>query len=162
VYRAPAVRHPQIPLRLGPAGIDAVVESMPLRCSHFDAYRFFTEPATRRNSEKLTRSAQVASEQPACIHANMDLYKWCYKLGPLVESELLMDCLELAAYARALDMRASPYDLGDYGFEPIAVETPAGRAEYVRAQQGVAERAAPLRAILADRCDLLLTSAAGE
>jgi len=47
----------------------------------------------------------------------------------------------------------------DYGFEPIAVETPAGRAEYVRAQQSVAERAAPLRAILADRCDLLLGTA---
>ena len=57
-----------------------------------------------------------------------------------------MDCLELAAAARELDMRASPYDLRDYGFEPIAIETPAGRAEYVRAQQSVAERAAPLRA----------------
>jgi hypothetical protein len=88
----------------------------------------------------------------------MDCYKWAFKLGPLVESELVMDCLELAADARALDMRASPYDLRDYGFEPIAVETPAGRAEYVRAQQSVAERAAPLRAILADRCDLLLTA----
>jgi hypothetical protein len=55
-------------------------------------------------------------------------------------------------------MRASPYDLRDYGFEPIAVETPAGRAEYVRAQQSVAERAAPLRATLADRCDLLLAA----
>lgn len=53
-----------------------------------------------------------------------DLYKWCYKLGPLVESELLIDCLALAADARALDMRASPYDLAGYGFEPIAVEPP--------------------------------------
>ena len=137
---------------------------MPLRCSHFDAYRFFTEPATRRNAEALTRDSQVATEQPGCVHAAMDCYKWAFKLGPLVESELVMDCLELAADARALDMRASPYDLRDYGFEPIAVETPAGRAEYVRAQQSVAERAAPLRAILADRCDLLLTAAscAGE
>ncbi len=161
VYRASTVRHSQVPLRLGAAGTDAVVESMPLRCSHFDAYRFFTEPATRRNAEQLTRETQVAAEQPACIHANMDLYKWAFKLGPLVESELVMDCLELAADARALDMRASPYDLRDYGFEPIAVETPAGRAEYVRAQQSVAERAAPLRAILADRCELLLTTATG-
>jgi hypothetical protein len=77
-----------------------------------------------------------------------------------VESDLVMDCLELAADARALDMRASPYDLGGYGFEPIAVETPAGRAEYVRAQQGIAERAEPLRATLADRCDALLSTAA--
>jgi hypothetical protein len=162
VYRSPTVRHGQVPLRLGPAGTDAVVESIPLRCSHFDAYRFFTEPATRRNAEVLTRDSQVVTEQPGCVHAAMDLYKWAFKLGALVESELVMVCLKLAADARALDMRASPYDLRDYGFEPIAVETPAGRAEYVRAQQCIAERAAPLRAILADRCDLLLTAAAGE
>ena len=70
-------------------------------------------------------------------------YKWAFKLGPLVASELVMDCLELAADARELDMRASPYDLRDYGFEPIAVETAAGRAEYVRAQQGVARAGRP-------------------
>jgi hypothetical protein len=162
VYRAPTVRHGQVPLRLGSAGTDAVVESMPLRCSHFDAYRFFTEPATRRNAEALSRDSQVATEQPGCVHANMDCYKWAFKLGPLVESELVMDCLELAADARALDMRASPYDLRDYGFEPIAVNTPAGRAEYVRAQQSVAERATPLRASLADRCEALLSTAASR
>jgi hypothetical protein len=59
-------------------------------------------------------------------------------------------------------MRASPYDLRDYGFAPIAVETPAGRAEYVRAQQSVVERAAPLRTILANRCDALLSTAANH
>jgi hypothetical protein len=162
VYQAPALRHSQVPLRLGPAGSDAVVESIPLRCSHFDAYRFFTEPAMRRNAEELTRDNQFAAEQPGCIHAAMDCYKWAFKLGPLVESELVMNCLALAADARSLDMRASPYDLRDYGFEPIAVETPAGRAEYVRAQQSVAERAAPLRATLADRCDLLIAAADRE
>jgi hypothetical protein len=158
VYRAPAVRHGQVPLRLGAEGTNAVVESMPLRCSHFDAFRFFTEPATRRNTEQLTRDSQLATEQPGCVHAAMDLYKWAFKLCPLVDSDVVMDCLRLAADARSLDMRASPYDLRDYGFEPIAVETPAGRAEYVRAQQHIAERAAPLRATLADRCDLLLTA----
>jgi hypothetical protein len=162
VYRAPTVRHAQVPLRLGQAGTDTVVESMPLRCSHFDAYRFFTEPATRRNWKELTRDSQVSTEQPGCVHAAMDCYKWAFNLGPLVESELVMDCLELAADARALDMRASPYDLRDYGFEPIAIETSAGRAEYVRAQQEVAQRAAPLRASLADRCDLLLRAVRGE
>jgi hypothetical protein len=162
VYRAPTVRHGQVPLRLGSADTDAVVESMPLRCSHFDAYRFFTEPAAARNAQTLTRERQVASEQPACLHANMDLYKWAFKLGPLVHSELVMDCLSLAADARELDMRASPYDLRGYGFEPIAIETPAGRAEYVRLQQSVAERAAPLRATLAARCDVLLRAVRGE
>ena len=92
----------------------------------------------------------------------MDLYKWCYKLGPLVDSELLVDCLELAADARELDMRASPYDLRDYGFEPIAIETPAGRAEYVRAQHSVAERRRRCGPALADRCDRLLAAAGSE
>ncbi|WP_238950867.1 3-methyladenine DNA glycosylase [Mycobacterium sp. IDR2000157661] len=159
VYRAASLRHDSVPLRLGAAGTDAVVESMPLRCSHFDAFRFFTEPAARRNTEQLSRQRQRETEQPGCLHAAMDLYKWAFKLGPLVPSELVMDALALAADARALDMRASPYDLRDYGFEPIAIETPAGRAEYVRVQQQVAQRAAPLRSALADRCHLLLKTA---
>lgn len=162
VYRADTLRHRQVPLRLGAAGTDAVVESMPLRCTHFDAFRFFTAPAAARNAEQLSRPAQAATEQPGCLHAAMDLYKWAFKLGPLVASELTMDCLELAADARALDMRASPYDLRDYGFAPIAVETPAGRAEYVHAQQDITARAAPVRAALAARCDVLLESVRGE
>ena len=98
---------------------------MPLRCSHFDAYRFFTAPAADRNAQQLSREAQIATEQPGCIHAAMDCYKWAYKLGPLIDSGLLIDCLRLAADARELDMRASPYDLSDYGFAPIAIEAPS-------------------------------------
>jgi hypothetical protein len=161
VYRSAEVRHASVPLRLGQAGTDRVVETAtPLRCSHFDAYRFFTADAAPRNAAVLTRDTQVQREQPGCVHANMDLYKWCYKLGPLADSELLLDCLELAAAARELDMRASPYDLQDYGFTPIRVEEPAGRAEYVRCQSDLAQRAAPLRSALQRRCDLLLRAAA--
>jgi hypothetical protein len=161
VYRAGEIRHSGVPLRLGAAGTDAVVESMPLRCSHFDAFRFFTEPAVARNEGRPTRDAQNDWEQPGCLHANMDLYKWCYKLGPLVDSELLLDCLELAARARALDMQASPYDLAEFGFEPVAVEEPAGRAEYVRRQGLIAAQAARLRAALQARCEELLDGALG-
>ena len=92
----------------------------------------------------------------------MDCYKWAYKLGPLIDSGLLLDCLEMAADARELDMRASPYDLSEYGFTPIAIEAPAGRVEYVRAQQDIAQRTAPLRAALAEHCDLLLTAEYGD
>jgi hypothetical protein len=162
VYRTPDIRHDQVPLRLGAVATDAVVESMPLRCSHFDAYRFFTEPAAPRNAQRLSRASQVASEQPGCVHANMDLYKWCYKLGPLVPSELLMNCLALAADARALDMRASPYDLADYGITPIAIEDAAGRTEYVRCQRDIARRAAPLRETLLDWCERLREVARDE
>ncbi|MBC7304820.1 MAG: 3-methyladenine DNA glycosylase [Nocardia sp.] len=152
VYRTDEVRHQQVPLRLGRAGTDAVVESMSLRCTHFDAFRFFTPDAVGRNAEPLTREGQVDREQPGCLHANMDLYKWGFKLAPLISSALLLDCFELACTARELDMRASPYDLSDYGYEPVRIETPGGRAEYVRAQAAVAEDAEALRVRLRRAC----------
>jgi hypothetical protein len=159
VYRSGEVRHDGVPLRLGAAGTDTVVEAEvagPLRCSHFDAFRFFTPEAAPRNVGWPSRATQQDWEQPGCLHANMDLYKWSYKLSPLIESELLLDCLELAAAAREIDMRASPYDLSGYGYAPIAIEDAAGRAEYVRCQKAIATRAEPLRAALLARCDLLL------
>ena len=70
----------------------------------------------------------------------MDLYKWSYKLSPLVPSELVADCFALAREIRELDMRASPYDLAELGYEPVAVETPAGRPEYARAAARVRGR----------------------
>ncbi len=162
VYRGDTVRHSHVPLRLSVAETDAVVESIPLRCTHFDAFRFFTPAAAPRNAGAPSRATQIAWEQPGCLHANMDLYKWCYKLGPLIDSELLLDCLELAASAREIDMRASPYDLSDYGYAPITIENATGRAEYVRCQSEIAQRAAPLRAALLDRCDLLTEFAGCE
>ena len=159
LYRGDEVRHGHVPLRMPAAELDAVVEATPLRCTHFDAFRFFTPAAAPRNAGTPSRATQIAWEQPGCLHANMDLYKWCYKLGPLIDSELLLDCLELAAAAREVDMRASPYDLSGYGYSPITVENATGRAEYVRCQTAIMGRAAPLRAALLERCDLLLAFA---
>ncbi len=156
VYRSDEVRHSTVPLRLGPAGTDAVVESMPLRCTHFDAFRFFTPEAVPRNAAPLTRADQIRTEQPGCLHVSMDLYKWCYKLAPLIDSEFTVDCFELAMAARELDMRASPYDLSGYGYDAVPIETPGGRAEYVRGQLALAERAGGLREALAQRCRDLL------
>ncbi|MFF4807318.1 3-methyladenine DNA glycosylase [Micromonospora chersina] len=142
------VRHNAWPLRLSPAETAAVVEERGVRCSHFDAFRFFTAPARPLNVLTPTRESQHALEQPGCLHANMDLYKWAYKLSPLVPSELVADAFALAREIRTLDMRASPYDLADLGHPPVRVETPEGRAEYAAAQRGFAERAAGLRARL--------------
>jgi hypothetical protein len=75
----------------------------------------------------------------------MDLYKWAAKLLPLLDSDIVMDAFELAYAARVLDMRASPYDLSALGLEPVRIETPSGRAEYVREQAVVAERAGIVR-----------------
>jgi hypothetical protein len=161
VYRADAetIRHSGVELRLGGPGTDAVVDSMELRCTHFDAFRFFTAPATPRNMRALTRADQVADEQPGCLHAGMDLYKWAYKLMPLIDSDVLIDALELAFEARELDMRASPYDLRHLGFDPIAVETSSGRAEYARHQSELSQRAADVRTALIDRCARLIAVA---
>ncbi|MBP2325563.1 hypothetical protein JOF56_005948 [Kibdelosporangium banguiense] len=158
VYRLQpgAIRHENWPLRLGSSGTDAVVESLPIKCGHFDAFRFFTEPARPRNELQPTRATQIDLEQPGCLHANMDLFKWAYKLAPFTPSELLADCFELASDVRELDMRASPYDLGSLGYSPVPIETPAGRAAYARQQAEFADRAAPLRKQLIELCTQLL------
>lgn len=144
VYRTPEHRH-AVPLRLGQAGTDAVVEQGELRCTHIDAYRFFTPEAAPRNRLTPTRETQSRLEQPGCLHAGMDVYKWAMKLGPLVPGELLLDAFELARDIRILDMEAAPYDLSDWGVEPVPIETAEGKAEYVRRQRVFAERGNALR-----------------
>ncbi|CAI9418904.1 3-methyladenine DNA glycosylase [Nocardioides sp. T2.26MG-1] len=152
-------RHSAWPLRLGAAGTDTVVESHRIACSHFDAYRFFTPAAAPMNTLRPTAAERPAYEQPACLHAGMDLYKHAFRLTPMISSDLVADCFELAWDIRVLDMRAAPYDLSgldDGAFEPVRVETAAGKAEYVEAQRGFAERGAPLRARLVAECERLV------
>lgn len=144
-YRAgDAMRHP-LPLRLGRDGTDAVVEANPIACSHFDAYRFFTPAAAPLNGLRPTRETQAAMEQPGCLHATMDLYKWCVKLTPAVPSALTLEAFALALEVRRVDMQASPYDVSSFGLAAIRVETPEGKREYAERQQGFAERGAALR-----------------
>jgi hypothetical protein len=150
------LRHNEWRLRLGPAGTAALVEQSGVRCSHFDAFRFFTEAARPLNLLRPTRETQAEHEQPGCLHANMDLYKASYRLSPLITSELVADCFDLAAEIRVLDMRASPYDLTALGLAPVPIETADGRAEYVRHQRDFADRAAVLRGRLIDECDRIL------
>lgn len=143
VYHS-GTRHPE-PLRLGAAGTDAVVESSTIKCTHYDAFRFFTDDAVPLNQHQPTRETQPNLEQPGCLHATMDLYKWAAKLGPLLPGEVWLSTFELACDVRQLDMEASPYDLQAWGFEPVKIETPAGRAEYVRRQQALMQRGQKLR-----------------
>jgi hypothetical protein len=158
VYRTGEVRHPW-PLRLGAAGTDRVVESHRVGCSHFDAFRFFTDAARPLNTLNPGRDDRRAFEQPGCLHAGMDLYKHAFRLSPLVPSGLVADCFALAWEIRELDMRASPYDFGDLGYEPVRIETAEGKAEYVAAQRAFADRAAPLRQRIIEACDALLSAA---
>ncbi|WP_231750551.1 MULTISPECIES: hypothetical protein [unclassified Dietzia] len=140
------VRHRQIPLRVPHSRIDEVVEESRLRCTHFDALRFFAEPAVPLNQHALSREAQVRNEQPACLHSGMDLYSHVAAMEAGAPGELLRDSLVAAFDAREVDMRSSPYDLSAWGLDPIPVESPEGRAMFVAHQRAWVRRTQALRA----------------
>lgn len=163
VYRADdAERRHGLPLRLGAEATDAVVESHPVQCTHFDAFRFFTPEAVPLNAHALTRETQPQMEQPACLHANMDVFKWAQKLTPLVPGDLVLDAFELAVEIRRVDMQASPYDVSVFGLEAIAIETPAGKRQYADLQKGFAVRGNAIRERLVAICDDAEQAATGR
>lgn len=146
VYQGGDIRHREsAPLRLPQSEIDALVSSRPICCSHFDAFRFFTPSAIPLNRLSPTLHSREEHEQPGCIHANMDLYKWAYKSSPWISSDLLRESLFFAIEAREIDMRASPYDLSEYGYRAIPVETPDGRREYEAHQHVLYQKGLTLR-----------------
>lgn len=152
------VRHEQAPLRLAPQRIREVVDASPLRCTHYDAFRFYTPKAAPLNQVQPTRETQIDTEQPGCLHANMDLYKWCYKATPFVSSALTRDAFALARDIRLLDVQASPYDLRAWGTPSLDVETADGRAEFIERQREFTERANALRVRLIAELDAVLES----
>jgi hypothetical protein len=160
VYRAPAERrHPTLPLRLGPTGTNAVVDAHTIRCTHFDATRFFTPQGLARNTLTPTRDTMVDDEQPGCLHAGMDVYRWATKLDPAIPSTLTADAFTLARDIRIVDMRASPYDLTSLGHTPITIETPDGKRAYADHQRHFAQRANTLRRRLLRTLDDLAAAA---
>lgn len=158
VYRSSETRH-SIPLRMSTAVLEKTVEDIGLRCTHIDAYRFFTPEATPLNSLIPTRENQPDTEQPGCLHATMDLYKYAMWFQPYLPGDLVLDCFALAVDTRILDMQASPYDLADYGYAPVRIESPEGRRDYVLRQRGLAERGARIRARLTERLAALRSHA---
>ncbi len=157
VYRSPQIRH-AYPLRLKAAEADEFLESETVCCSHFDAFRFFTPSAVSLNILQPTSDSRLELEQGGCIHANMDLYKWAFKLAPLIPGELLRSCFQLALKAREVDMRASPYDLALLGFVPIQIETTSGQEEYRRMQKEIYDAAVPLRRELRKAAEAILST----
>lgn len=156
VYKAEKPRHDQVPLRMEPEELAEFVESRPLVCTHFDAYRFFTPEAVPMNKFELSRQTFADTEQPGCIHSNMDLYKWAHKLYPWISSNLILDAFELALKARTIDMMASPYDLAEHGLEPIKIETEVGRLEYAKAQNAIYEKGIPIRERVIGEIEILI------
>ncbi|MEM7148013.1 MAG: hypothetical protein AAF591_23120 [Verrucomicrobiota bacterium] len=155
-------RHSSFPLRLSPSEIAQVVDDSNLNCTHFDAFRFFTKAATPLNSCHPSLDSRLDLEQPGCIHTNMDLYKWAYKLTPWIPGELIVDSFDLAAHAREIDMRASPYDLRELGFPPICIETIQGKQEYEHLQRTISAQAAHLREKIIHSVDLLINLSLNE
>ena len=157
VYRSPAPRHAAVPLRLGAAGTDAVVESLPVHCTHHDALRFFTPAARPRNAVAPARADQVEHEQPGCLHATMDLYKWAYKLSPATPGRPAWPTASSSPPTSASSTCArAPTTSPRSATRRCPSRPPAGRAAYARAQAGFARRAAPLRDRLIDLCAALL------
>ena len=148
------VRHTSWRLRVSPSTVRTAIDDSGLACTHFDAFRFFTAEARPRNPLQLTRADQLQHEQPGCLHAGMDLYRWAFELQPIVSSDLVLRCFRHAADARRIDMRASPYDLVALGLQPIPVETAAGRAVYATEQRRLAAHGASLRQELLDSLEL--------
>jgi len=145
LYRDTEQRHGEESLRVTPERLAEVVESSGLRCTHFDAFRFFTDKARPLNPRQLTHEDMVDFDQPGCLHANMDVYRWAFKRSPWIPSNLILDAFLLAMDIRTLDMASSPYDLKKYGLEPVPVENEEGRKTFVAQQQAFSERARALR-----------------
>ena len=87
-------RHSQWPLRLGEKGTDEVVRSMPVCCTHYDAFRFFTPTAKPLNHSEPDLAGRIKNEQPGCVHVTMDLYKWTMKSLPWVSSDLATESID--------------------------------------------------------------------
>lgn len=159
VYKASpeTIRHQGHSLRLPQSELESFVASQMICCSHYDAFRFFTEEARPLNKLNPLATTKVEMEQGGCLHANMDLYKWAGRLWPWIGSEFIAKAFFLTLEARELDMRASPYDLLDAGYLPICIETKEGREQYQKEQQQLATRSIPLRKELSAFCKLLRT-----
>lgn len=146
----------KLALRLPQETIDALVENHLICCSHFDAFRFFTDTAKPFNKVFPTQDSRLHNEQTGCLHTNMDLYKWAAKSMPWVGSALLWDTFSYAVQCREIDMRASPYDCTPMSLEPIRIETKEGRAEYEREQRKLAKIGQPLRTRLINALEAVL------
>lgn len=156
VYKENEIRHESTPLRPSRETIDRLVESMPICCTHYDAFRFFTPAAAPLNQIQPQADEMGENEQFGCIHFNMDLYRWCYKLHPWIGSELMMRCFALSVEARELDMRASPYDVSAYGLEAICIEAPEGRSVYKEQQQRLSLKGRALADLVLEQCQYLM------
>jgi hypothetical protein len=134
-------------LRVDRSIVNAVVERRGVHCTHVDALRYFSPAAAPLNHHGavLHRLDQLRLEQPACVHAHMDLLKLALKLEPFCDAALLQRVLHVALQARSLDVAASPYNATMYGVGIVSIETEEGRLEYRTRQADLMHQAEPVR-----------------
>jgi hypothetical protein len=147
-----------LPKRVSRSVINELVELRGVNCTNVDALRYFAPAAAPLNHHgcPLPRMDQLRLEQPACVHANMDLLKMALRLQPFIDCQLLVRVLDVALQARRLDVAASPYDASAYGVGVVAVETPEGRALYRKEQSAIMEQAQIVRSDLLHAYDEFL------
>eukprot|EP00522_Entomoneis_paludosa_P012169 CAMPEP_0172446948 /NCGR_PEP_ID=MMETSP1065-20121228/6376_1 /TAXON_ID=265537 /ORGANISM="Amphiprora paludosa, Strain CCMP125" /LENGTH=403 /DNA_ID=CAMNT_0013198137 /DNA_START=41 /DNA_END=1252 /DNA_ORIENTATION=+ len=153
-----------LPLRVPRDLINRVVERKGVHCTHVDALRYFAPAAGPLNhhGSNLDRTDQLRLEQPACVHAHMDLIKVGLKLQPFLSCELLANVVEVALAARTLDVAASPYNATAYGVGVVAIETSEGRAQYRQEQKQLMKRAEVVRIQMLQAYDTFLQLAFDE
>jgi hypothetical protein len=150
-----------LPLRVSQETINSTVERKGVHCTHVDALKYFAPAATPLNhyGPLSDRGEQLRLEQPACVHAQMDLLKMTLRLQPFVGGDLLVSAVEMALQSRRLDVAASPYDASSYGVDAVPIETSEGRAIYRESQRKLMEEAKPVRLRLLDAYDAFLHAA---
>jgi hypothetical protein len=162
---AVVVRHyqPHLPRRVSAKIIRETVERRGVHCTHVDAIKYFTKDALPLNMYPISVSnrshEQLQWEQPACVHAHMDLLQYATRLQPFLDAKLFRNILALCLDARRLDVAASPYDATSYGLIPVPIETSEGRTLYRKRQTELMERAQPLRQQLLDQYDCFIEAA---
>ena len=151
------LRHNDWPLRIEQQQIAKTIDEVGLRCTHFDAFRFFTDEAKPLNPLQLTRADQTNVEQPGCLHANMDLYKIAMRWVPIFGSLFTRQCFRLARDIRTVDMQSAPYDLLGLGVQPIKIETAEGRLLFAQKQKIFSQRAQVLRAQMIKHLEIAIS-----
>lgn len=151
---------PHLPRRVSPSVIRKTVERQGVHCTHTQAMQYFTPDALKLNVyPKFQRTNQLQWEQPACVHAQMDLLQYACRLQPFCDADLFREILSIVLEARKLDVAASPYDASSYGLAPVPVETAEGRSLYRKRQAELMEQAQPLRQLLLDQYDCFIEAA---
>ena len=146
IYDKSDIRHPNLPLRLAHNEIRETASANTIQCTHYDAYRFYSNDAKVFNHQALHRADMLKNEQPGCLHNNMDLYRWAYKYYPWIGSDIIREAFLLAVEIRSTDMRASPYDVSEFTNLPaIKVETNQGKSEYIQHQRHYFAKAQVIR-----------------